>query len=167
MSRFEFIFGSDRPAGLISKQSHFKAYLPFELCGTGGYRSGPVFGMARSCWWLLGPNRCICISSGFLRGPEFIHIHRSGPRCSSKTEPFRKPARTGVYVYPPVPHISAPGRFSDTGRIFDAFWRPSLSNGRQSGPKVRWNICDFQHPTLRNSASGPEIGLPGQISAGF
>ena len=28
--RFEFIVGSDRPAGLMPKLSHFEAYLPFE-----------------------------------------------------------------------------------------------------------------------------------------
>ncbi len=30
LHRLDFISGSDRPAGLISRQSHFQTYLPFE-----------------------------------------------------------------------------------------------------------------------------------------
>ncbi len=75
------------------------------------HRSGPVFGLARSCWRLLGPNRCRCTKSRPLRSPEFIHIHRLGPEASSKTESGRKLAQTGVYVYPPVPQ--KPQQFKD------------------------------------------------------
>ena len=59
------------------------------------HRSGPVFGLARSCWRLLRPNRRICINSGSLREPEFIHIHRFGlrslqlDRAKPKTGPDR------------------------------------------------------------------------------
>ncbi len=33
LNRFDLIFGSDRPAGVISKQSQFKDCLPFEIGG--------------------------------------------------------------------------------------------------------------------------------------
>ena len=73
-------------------------------CGTGGYRSGPVFGLARSCWRLVGPNWCVCVYIPAPYRGRNLYIYTGwAPEASSKTQPGRKWARTGVYVYHSVP----------------------------------------------------------------
>ncbi len=74
----------------------------------------------------------------------------------SRLESVRNPARE--------PDFRAGSTIAVSFQESDATGGPNI--GQKSGPAVRGHVPE-RYPMLCDSASGPEVGLPGRISAGL